>query len=296
MVTMSVWSVLVTPFADYAFMRTALVACIALAVASGPLGTLLLLRRMGLVGNVLSHAVMPGAAIGFAFAGSALAVLSIGGLITGLAVVFLMMVGTRFGEQREDASLAAFYFASIGVGVLVVSLRGTNVDLMHVLLGSVLAIDVPALVLIVAIASVIVGSLAFIFRPLAIQSFDPAFLRATGGSDSAYRAMFLVLVVLDLVASFQAVGTLLAGVPLLLLPAAARCWARRIGPLVGLSIGLGIVAGYAGLLASYHLNVPSGPAIACAAAVIYTVSTLAPATRGLMTALRPTRPALKGGE
>lgn len=287
---MSLWSIFITPFAEYAFMRTALVACIALAVASGPLGTLLLLRRMGLVGNVLSHAVMPGAAIGFALAGSALAVLSIGGLITGIAVVLLMMVGTRFGEQREDASLAAFYVASIGVGILVVSLRGTNVDLMHVLLGTVLAIDLPALVLIVAIASVVVASLALIFRPLAIQSFDPAFLRATGSGDSAFRATFLILVVMDLVAGFQALGTLLAGVPLLLPPAAARWWARGIGPLIGLSIGFGVLAGYAGLLASYHLNVPSGPAIACAAAFIYAASTLAPASRSLMTALKPTRP------
>ncbi len=168
MIDVNLWSILVAPFAEYAFMRTALVACMALAVASGPLGTLLMLRRMGLVGNVLSHAVMPGAAIGFALAGSALAVLSIGGLLTGIAVVLLMMLGTRFGEQREDASLAAFYLASIGVGVLVVALRGTNVDLMHVLLGTVLAIDVPALVLIVAIASVVVAVLAFVFRPIAI--------------------------------------------------------------------------------------------------------------------------------
>lgn len=141
---MSLWSTLVTPFSEYAFMRSALVACMALAVASGPLGTLLLLRRMGLVGDVLSHAVMPGAAVGFALAGGALAVLSIGGLVTGIAVVLLMVLGTRFGGQRDDASLAAFYFASIGLGVLIVSLRGTNLDLMHVLLGTVLAIDVPA--------------------------------------------------------------------------------------------------------------------------------------------------------
>jgi zinc/manganese transport system permease protein len=287
---MSLWSALVAPFSEYAFMRSALVACMALAVASGPLGTLLLLRRMGLVCDVLSHAVMPGAAIGFALAGSALAVLSVGGLLTGIAVVLLMIIGTRFGAQREDASLAAFYFASIGVGVLIVSLRGTNLDLMHVLLGTVLAIDVPALVLIVAIASVVVVVLALIFRPLAIQSFDPAFLRTMGGSDSTYRAIFLVLVVLDLVAGFQAFGTLLAGVPLLLPAAAARCWAQRIGPLVGLSIGFGIVAGYAGLLVSYHLNVPSGPAIACAAALVYAVSTVVPASRVLLTAFNATRP------
>jgi zinc/manganese transport system permease protein len=233
---------------------------------------------------------MPGAAIGFALAGSALAILTTGGLITGIAVVLLMILGTRFGAQREDASLAAFYFASIGVGVLIVSLRGTNLDLMHVLLGTVLAIDVPALVLIVAIASVVVAVLALIFRPLAIQSFDPAFLRTMGGSDGAYRAIFLVLVVLDLVAGFQAFGTLLAGVPLLLPAAAARCWAQRISPLVGLSIGFGMAAGYAGLLVSYHLNVPSGPAIACAAALIYAVSALVPASRMLMTALNATKP------
>ena len=287
---MSLWSAFITPFAEYAFMRSALVACLALAVASGPLGTLLLLRRMGLVGDVLSHAVMPGAAVGFALAGSALAVLSIGGLFTGIAVVLLMILGTRFGAQREDASLAAFYFASIGVGVLIVSLRGTNLDLMHVLLGTVLAIDVPALILIVAIASVVVAVLAFIFRPLAIQSFDPAFLRTMGGSDSAYRAIFLVLVVLDLVAGFQAFGTLLAGVPLLLPAAAARCWAQRIGPLVCLSIGFGMAAGYAGLLVSYHFNLPSGPAIACAAALVYAVSALVPASRTLVTMLNATRP------
>jgi zinc/manganese transport system permease protein len=287
---MSLWSTFVAPFSEYAFMRSALVACMALAVASGPLGTLLLLRRMGLVGDVLSHAVMPGAAVGFALAGSALAALSVGGLFTGIAVVLLMILGTRFGAQREDASLAAFYFASIGVGVLIVSLRGTNLDLMHVLLGTVLAIDVPALVLIVAIASVVVAALALIFRPIAIQSFDPAFLRTMGSSDSAYRAIFLVLVVLDLVAGFQAFGTLLAGVPLLLPAAAARCWAQRIGALVGLSIGFGMAAGYAGLLVSYHLNVPSGPAIACAAALVYAVSTLVPAGRVLVTAFNATRP------
>jgi zinc/manganese transport system permease protein len=287
---MNLWSTLIAPFAEYAFMRSALVACMALAVAGGPLGTLLLLRRMGLVGDVLSHAVMPGAAIGFALAGSALAVLSTGGLLTGIAVVLLMIFGTRFGAQREDASLVAFYFASIGVGILIVSLRGTNLDLMHVLLGTVLAIDVPALVLIVAIASVVAAVLALIFRPIAIQSFDPAFLRTVGGSDSAYRAIFLVLVVLDLVAGFQAFGTLLAGVPLLLPAAAARCWVQRIGSLVGLSVGFGMAAGYTGLLVSYHLNVPSGPAIACAAAFIYAVSALVPASRMLMTTRNATRP------
>jgi len=160
---------------------------------------------------------------------------------------------------------------------------------MRVLLGTVLAIDVPALILIVAIASVVVAVLALAFRPIAIQSFDPAFLRTMGRSNGFYRALFLGLVVLDLVAGFQAFGTLLAGVPLLLPAAAARCWVQRIGPLVGLSIGFGMAAGYAGLLVSYHLNVPSGPAIACAEALVYAVSALVPASRILTTTLNATR-------
>jgi zinc/manganese transport system permease protein len=111
-----------------------------------------------------------------------------------------------------------------------------------------------------------------------------------GANDSAYRAIFLVLVVLVLVAGFQAFGTLLAGAPLLLPAAAARFWVQRIGPLVGLSVGFGMTAGYAGLLVSFHLNVPSGPAIACSAALIYAVSALGPASRMLMTALGATKP------
>jgi zinc/manganese transport system permease protein len=278
---MSIWSFFVTPFAEYAFMRSALIACVALAVASGPLGTLLLLRRMGLVGDVLSHAVMPGAAIGFVFAGNSLAALSAGGLLTGLVVAALMILGTRFGTQREDASLAAFYLAAVGVGVLLVSMRGTNLDLMHVLLGTVLAIDASALVLIVAVASLVTTVLALAFRPLAVESFDPTFLRLVSGNAGIYRAIFLALVVLDLVAGFQAFGTLLAVVPLLLPAAAARCWARRVLPLLVISTLFGILAAYGGLLLSYHLGVPSGAAIACTAALVYAVSALAPAGRTL---------------
>src|SRR5215475_5126315 len=100
---------LIGPFETFGFMRTALVACLALALANGPLGTLLLLRRMSLDGDVLSHAVMPGAALGFLYAGYSLAALSLGGLLTGLLVAFLAGAVVRFLPRRRDGSLAAFY-------------------------------------------------------------------------------------------------------------------------------------------------------------------------------------------
>src|SRR6202011_5104139 len=97
---------LIGPFESFAFMRIALVACLALALAHGPLGTLLLLRRMSLSGDVLSHAVMPGAALGFLYAGYSLAALTMGGLLTGLAVAALAALTAGSRSQRQDSSLS----------------------------------------------------------------------------------------------------------------------------------------------------------------------------------------------
>jgi len=266
---------LIDPFASFGFMRIALVACLALALANGPIGTLLLLRRESLGGNVMSHAVMPGAALGFLYAGYSLAALTMGGLLTGLAVAGLASLTARSRPQRQDSSLIAFYLVSLSFGVLIVAARGSQADLMHVLFGTVLAVDVKALVLIASISSVTMLILATLYRPLAVESFDPAFLRAVGGGGGAFRAIFITLVVLNLVASFQAFGTLLAVGPMLLPAAAARCWTQNVWPMIALATVIGMAAAVAGLLISYYANLPSGPAIVMGAGVIYGMSLLA---------------------
>ena len=195
------------PFAGFGFMRMALAACIALALASGPIGILLLLRRMSLDSDVLSHAVMPGAALGFLYAGYSLAALSAGGLLTGLLVAFLAGVVVRVLPQRRDGALAAFYVFSLALGVTIIALRGSNLDVMHVLFGTVLAVDVGSLILICVICSATMLIVATIYRPLSVAAFDPAFLRAVDGR-VVFEAIFLVLVILTLVASFQAFGDL----------------------------------------------------------------------------------------
>jgi zinc/manganese transport system permease protein len=259
------------PFAGFGFMRMALAACIALALASGPIGILLLLRRMSLDSDVLSHAVMPGAALGFLYAGYSLAALSAGGLLTGLLVAFLTGVVARILPQRRDGALAAFYVYSLALGVTIIALRGSNLDVMHVLFGTVLAVDVGSLVLICVICSATMLIVATIYRPLSVGTFDPAFLRAVDGR-VVFEAVFLVLVILILVASFQAFGTLLAVGPLLLPATAARCWTQRAGPGIALAIVFGVVADFSGLLMSYYGNLPSGPAIVIAGGTMYVVS------------------------
>src|SRR5271169_3053878 len=253
---MSAYALIVEPFATLAFMRAALVACVALALANGAVGTLLVLRRMSLDGDVLGHAVMPGAAVGFLYAGPSPTWLSLGGLASGLAVAALAGLITG-GRPRHDAGLVAFYLVALSLGVVLVAWRGSNVDVMRVLFGTVLAIDQRALLQIAAVSSVIVLVIAALYRPLAVGAFDPAFLRAVG-TRAPYGAVFLAVVVLALVASFQAFGTLLG-----------------VAASMALATGFGLAASVAGLLVSYHDNLPSGPAIVLAGGLLFGISLVA---------------------
>jgi zinc/manganese transport system permease protein len=273
---MTLYSIVVAPFVDYGFMRRALVASLALGLGSGPVGVLLLLRRMSLVGDAMSHAVLPGAAIGFLIAGGlSLPVMGLGGLVAGLAVAILSGVVSRTTSLREDASFASFYLASLALGVLIVSLRGSNIDLLHVLFGTILAIDATALILVGSIASFTLIVLAAVYRPLVAECFDPGFLRAVGGRGQFYHLLFLFLVVLNLVAGFQALGTLMA-VGLMMLPAAiAQLWARTLPLMVVVAAGAATLSGLLGLILSFHLGFASGPTIILVASIVYGLSLLA---------------------
>jgi len=274
--TLSLYALLIGPFEGFSFMRIALVACLALALANGPLGVLLLLRRMALDGDVLSHAVMPGAALGFVFAAHSLTALSLGGLASGTVVAGLTGLLGRSRPARHDAGLVAFYLVTLALGVTLVAFFGSNVDTVRVLFGTVLAIDTRALLQIATVSSLTMLLLAMFYRPMAVDSFDPVFLRMVGGH--GMRGLFIVLVLFNLVVSFQAFGTLLAIGPMLLPAAAARCWTNRPGVMIALASAVGMLSSYAGLLLSYHRNLPSGPAIVMAAGALYGVSLLASAT------------------
>jgi zinc/manganese transport system permease protein len=279
---MSAHALFVEPFETLAFMRAALVACLALALMNGAVGTLLVLRRMSLDGDVLGHAVMPGAAVGFLYAGPSPSWQSLGGLLSGLAVATLAGLAGGW-RARRDTPLVAFYLVALSLGVLLVARRGSNVDVMRVLFGTVLAIDRRALLQIAAASSLVLLVIAACYRPLAVGAFDPAFLRAVG-TRMPYGAVFLGLVVLALVASFQAFGTLLAVGPMLLPAAAARCWGLGAAGSMALATLFGLAACLAGLLASYHGNLPSGPAIVLAGGLLYGFSL---AAAGLWRRLMP---------
>lgn len=272
---MTVYQLFILPFVEYGFLRRALIACVALGLGSGPVGVLLMLRRMSLVGDAMSHAVLPGAAIGFLIAGGlSLPAMGLGGLVAGLSVALLSGLVSRSTPLREDASFASFYLTSLALGVLIVSLRGSNIDLLHVLFGTILAIDAKSLYFVGAITSITVVTLAIIYRPLVVECFDPGFLRAVAGRGSLYHFLFLFLVVLNLVAGFQALGTLMA-VGLMMLPAAvAQLWARTLPGMMSIAAATAAVSGYVGLIVSYHFGFASGPTIILTASLIYGCSLL----------------------
>jgi len=275
------YELLWAPFVEFGFMRRALVACLAIALGAAPVGCFLLLRRMSLMGDALSHAVLPGAAVGFLLAGFSLPAMSLGGFVAGVAVALLAALVSRYTAQREDASFAAFYLISLAVGVLLVSSRGSPVDLMHLLFGSVLAVDDGALLSLAGIASATLLCLALGYRGLLLECFDPQFLRAVSGGGGPIHALLLVLVVANLVAGFQALGTLMA-LGLMMLPAAAaRFWARGVGAMIALAVVFALCSAWLGLLLSYHFDLPSGPAIVLTAGAAYIVSLLLGHSGGL---------------
>ena len=281
------YALLIAPFTEFDFMRRALVGASVLALSAAPIGVFLMLRRMSLVGDAMAHAILPGAALGYLVAGLSLGAMTLGGLIAGFAVALLAGLIARITRLREDASLAAFYLMSLALGVTLISARGSNIDLLHVLFGSVLALDDQALILIGGVATVTLVTLAIIIRPLVMESIDPVFLRSVSRAGAPAHLAFLALAVLNLVGGFQALGTLLA-VGLMMLPAiAARFWARTLTGMIAVATLIGIVATYAGLLLSYHLGLASGPTIILVAGVLYLFSIIVGTQGGLLLALLP---------
>src|SRR4029453_1296421 len=222
------YDLFIAPFTEFEFMRRALAGAFARALGACPMGVCLMLRRLSSVGDAMAHAILPGAAIGFLLSGLSLFAMTAGGLIAGFVIAVGAGVVARVTELKEDASLAAFFLISLAVGVTIVSLKGTNIDLLHFLFGSVLALDDQTLLLIAVNATVTLVGLALIYRPLLLECVDPGFLRSVSRAGGVAHIAFLALVVVNLVGGFHALGTLLA-VGIMMLPAViARFWARDI--------------------------------------------------------------------
>jgi len=259
-------------------MRRALAGCLALSVAAPPLGVFLVLRRMSLMSDVLQHGVLPGIALGAAVGGLSVLAMGAGGVLAGLTVALLAGWFARRTGMGEDSQLAGLYLVALAAGVAMVSAQ-RGVDLTHLLFGSVLAVDNTALLAMAGAATLTLPVLAVIWRPMVLESLDPGFPSGAGG---LWHGCFLALVVLCVVSGFAALGTLMS-VGLMMLPAiAARHWSGSLAGQVSIAVALAIAASVLGLLISFNVEIPAGPAIVLTAGGFWVISLLAGPREGLI--------------
>lgn len=257
------------PFFHFEFMRNALLGCVLVCVSAVPVGVFMILRRMSLTGDAMAHAILPGVALAYFLVGFSLVGMTIGGLLAGLLVAVAAGWIARSWRLHEDASLAALYLIALAAGVVLLSAKGNRIDLFHVLFGSVLGLDRGALQLLASIAGLSLLILSAIFRPLVLESLNPALTAGSGRQGAFAHYGFTLLMVLNLVAGFQALGTLMA-VGIMILPAAAaRFCVDSLPWLIVLAILFGVVGSIAGLLLSFYAALPAGPAIVLVIGAIY---------------------------
>ncbi len=260
---------------NYAFMRRAFVVTAILSASVAPVGAFLVLRRLSLAGEAMAHAITPGVVIGFVTAGLSVMSLLFGGLIAGLGVAVLTAYLARNTILRSDASLASLYLIALAIGIFILSAAGSAVPLKSFLFGSILGVDDASMILVGGVATVSLVTFALILRPLIMSTCDPVFFESQVKRPWIVDQGFMFLLVLNLLAAFKTLGTLMA-VGLMILPAtAARYWSGTITAQLALGFIFSLISCWLGLTLSYVLpETPSGPAIILVAGAIFVLSAL----------------------
>jgi len=260
---------------SYAFMRRAFVATTVLSISVAPVGAFLVLRRLSLAGEAMAHAITPGIVVGFVTAGLSVTSLLFGGLIAGVGVAVLTALLAQKTILRSDASLASLYLIALAFGIFLLSASGSAVPLKSFLFGSVLGISDASMILVGGVATITLLTFAVMLRPLIVSTCDPVFFVSQTRYPWIVDQLFMLLLVLNLLAAFKTLGTLMA-VGLMILPAtAARYWAQTITGQLLLGVLFALASSWIGLTLSYIFpQTPSGPAIILVAGGFFLASAL----------------------
>jgi zinc/manganese transport system permease protein len=263
-------------------MPAAAAGALALAFGGAPLGVLLIARRMSLVGDALSHGILPGAALAYLVAGPDPVALTLGALCAGFAVAILSSLLARTGRLPEDAAFAVFYLSALALGVLILG-RSTNAEaLLDLLFGAAGGLDATALIVSAIAASATLILLALFLRGFLAESADPVFMRASGLPGGLLHLLLMMLVALNLVAGFRAFGALMT-VGLMMIPAAsARFWARGYTGQAAIAVLISVLASGSGLWLAHGLGAEPGAIMTLSASALFAVSALIGPNKGLL--------------
>jgi zinc/manganese transport system permease protein len=263
-------------------LKSAAAGAIALAFGGAPLGVLMVARRLSLIGDAMSHGILPGVAIAFLLAGNNPLALLAGALVAGLILAGLSGLLARTGKTPDDAAFAIFYLAALAVGILLLGRAHDPEAVQAMLFGSTAALDRAGLITAGLAASATLIGLALFLRGVLGEGADPLFMRTAGARFGAAHLLLMLLLALNLVAGFRAFGALMT-VALMTVPAAAaRYWARDYGGQACAAVALSALSGLAGLGLASLWGVQPGAVMALCAAALFALSALAGGNGGLL--------------
>jgi len=279
---------LTEPF-HHEFMRRVLIGSVLIGFTNGFLGAFVVLRRLALMADSLSHSLLPGLAIAMLLYGLAPAGLFVGALVAALCVALGAQMVSRTSRLKEDTALGALYTVAFSLGVVLIGFVKARVDLLHYLFGNILGLADSDLWIIYAISLVVVPLLTALQRPLLITLFDPSVAASQGIRVNWLNFLLMVSLVLTMVASLRAVGVIML-LGLLIIPAAMVYLLCDSYPAMLFGGGaLGVFGSCAGLLLSYWLNLASGACIVLVLGVLLLLAYLFSPRYGLFRRLRPAR-------
>ena len=250
----------------YQYLQNALIAAILVGIICGVIGCFIILRGMALMGDAISHAVLPGVVIAYMLGASFFVGAVITGVLTALGIGYI----SQNSRIKDDSAIGIMFTAMFAFGVVLnSSLRGTSVDLWHILFGNVLAVSTADLWVTFGMSIFVVAMIILFYRPLLLSTFDPTMAKATGLPVKLIHYMLMLLLSLVTVASLQAVGIILVVAMLITPGATAYLLTDRLSTMLVLSAMFGVISGVLGIFFSVIFDVSSGSTIVLIASLLF---------------------------
>jgi ABC-type Mn2+/Zn2+ transport system permease subunit/Mn-dependent DtxR family transcriptional regulator len=268
---------------QYQFLQRAMIASVIVGITSGLVGTFIMLRKMAMIGDALSHAVLPGVIIGFIIAGKGQLALFTGAVISGIVTALLIGFVNRNSKVKEDTAIGVIFTGAFAFGILLVSqMKNVHIDLSSYLFGDILGVSSEDLILSGIIGIVVLLGIILFYKQLLVSSFDPTMAAVMGLSTGLIHYFLMGLLSMTIVASLQSVGVILV-VAMLITPAAtAYLLTDRLSKMLVLSAGIGVFTALVGLIGSYHLNFASGASMVVFATFVFLAALLFSPSQGVV--------------
>ena len=253
---------------NFHFLQNALITALVIGIVGGAVGCFIILRGMSLMGDAISHAVLPGVAISFILGIN----FFIGAIVFGLLASTIITYIKSNSIIKSDTAIGISFSSFLALGIILIVIANSSTDLFHILFGNILAVQDLDMWITIAVALLVLTTITIFFRPLLLTSFDPILAKSIGVKVTFYHYLLMVILTLVAVTAMQSVGTILI-VALLITPAAtAYLYANSLKTMILLSSGFGALASVLGLFIGYSFNIAAGSSIVLTSALLFLIS------------------------